>query len=96
MLLMAAKLPSDKTHISLQYQPFSSDYPATPPPTQQHQNPLYGSYELPTWANAKCLRPRANSPYFIPLTFLIAEGLGYQVKIPQTALYYREAKAVSS
>jgi hypothetical protein len=96
VLLTAAMLPSDKTPISLQYQPFSSDYPATLPPTHQHQNPLCCSRMLPTWASTKCLRPRANSPYFIPLTFLIAEGLGYQVKIPQMALYCREARAVSS
>lgn len=96
VLLTAAWLPSDKVHISLQYQPFRHDYPASLAPAQQPQTPLRWFCVLPTRASAKCLKPRASSPYFTPLTFPIAEGLDYQVKIPQTTLYYREAKAVSS
>jgi hypothetical protein len=96
VLRTLAKLTSDKTHIPLQYQPFPSDYLVTLPPAQQHQNPLCCSYVLPTRASAKCLRPQDSFPYFIPLTFLIAEGLGYQVKIPQAALYHEGIKVVPS
>lgn len=99
VLLTVAKLPSDKTPAPSPHAAFLSIHSLIELhhlPAQQHQNPLCCSCALPTWASAKCLRPRASSPYFIPLTFLIAEGLGYQVNFPQIALDCREAKAVPS
>lgn len=98
VLLTAAKLPSDKTLTPAHHAAILSIRPAIPlrhSPAQQHQNPLCRSCVLPTLARRECLGSRVSSPCFNPLTFLIAEGPSYQVKIPQTVLCIRKAKAVS-
>ena len=99
VLLTAAKLPSDKTPTPAHHAAFLSVRPTIPlrhSPAQQHQNPLCCSCVLPTLASRECLESCVSSPCFNPLTFLIAEGPGYQVKIPQTVLCIQKEKAVSS
>lgn len=99
VLLTAAKLPSDKTLTPAHHAAFFSIRPAIPlrhSLAQQHQNPLCCSCVLLTLASRECLESRVSSPCCNPLTFLIAEGPSYQVKIPQTVLCIQKEKAVSS
>jgi hypothetical protein len=98
VLLTAAWLPSDKTPAPSSHAAFLSISPVIPLrylSSQQQQNPLRRSCVFQPLPIAKCHRHSTSASHLNRSTFLIAEGSGYQVKIPQTAFCRRVFKAVS-